>query len=214
MLKKYLFFALLILAGSRLEAFEIPTCFYIDTPKIYTVGDSMMNIRTDEKSLGLIRRQISGSIWSRRIPQYEFYSAKEGIEAIAKIDSTDQEYRVIFSVLDKNDQPLGRVDENWEKNYFSYTPLFEIYSLDQKLLAIGRWDFRGYALTLTDPLDEHTTISLVSEGKFLLGDYSVLIEDSQFLDRIDFRLLILTLAIATDKSFHYKLCGYKPSYPE
>lgn len=208
MFRKYYLFVLFV-AFSGLEAFELPLQFYIDAPYTYTVGDSMMNIRTDEESLGLIRRHISGSVWTKRIPLYELYTAKEGIKAVAKVVESKHRYRAIFRVVDQNDQTLGRVEENWENNYFISTPTFEIYSLDDELLAIGKWNLNGGILTFTDPLDKHRTVSFVSQGKIFLGNYTISIDDPQFLERIDSGLLILTLAIASDKSFHYRLCGYQ-----
>lgn len=212
MFKKYLLFAALILARCGLEAFEVPNYFYIDTPKVYTVGDDMMDIRADEKNLGLIKRHITGSVWSRRIPQYDLYSAKDGFEAVAKVDSTDRKYRVVFSIKDKNDQSLGSVEENWENtSYFSYNPTIEIYSADQELLAIGKSNFNRTSFTLIDPIDEHVLVSAASQEVLFLGNWLVLIEDPQFLNRVDSRLLILSLSISPDKAFHYRICGYKPS---
>lgn len=208
MFKKPLLFIALFLMSYRLEAFEIPQIFYIDTPGMYA-DRQIMNIREGEKDLGFIKRRIFGSIWSRRIPQYDLHTAENGCEAVAKVIATDQKYRVVFSIKDKNSQYLGKVEENWENVYFYYNPPFEIYSADAELLAIGQGTLKGGSFTLFDPLDKHAVISFVSKAMFPPHSWIAQVNDPEFLNRIDYRLLMLTLSISIDQSFHYRICGYK-----
>lgn len=208
MLKHYLLFVLLVITKCNLEAFELPQQFSIETPSLYMVGNDISYIRAEKQTLGFIERQVSGSVWSIRIPHYELYSAQSGFEAIAKVVPADRQYRAIFSVEDIDNHPFGRVEENWEGVYFAYNPTFEIYSAEGKLLAIGKG---GSAVTLIDPIDQHVLVTFVSGGTFILGGWTVEIKDPDCLNYIDPRLLILTLSLSADKAFHYKLCKYQPS---
>lgn len=211
MIYKYLLCVAFVLARCGIEALEIPNNFFMDTPRTYLCGDDIINLQAENTSFGFIKRHISGSIWTRRIPQYDLYSPTEGYEAVAKVASSDGKYRVIFSVKDKHGQSIGKVEENWEDTFIYYNPTIEIYSVDQELLAIVEGNYQGNSLTLFDPKDRHIFASVISGGLFLLGNWNVLIEDTELLNRIDPRLLILSLSISADRSFHYKLAGYQTS---
>ncbi len=190
----------LILTSFQLQAaIDIPTSFYMDQPPL--VDGYFFSLRTDEKNFGAIKRHITGSAWSGRIPQYDLISYQNGLEGIAKVGHTGNNV-VVFDVTDREDYPLGSIEANFE--YSSYYPAFQIFSAENELLAKGQISYTGYTITLLDALDDHV-LALVTSNPGFSWTWTVEIKDPQGISKIDSCLLMHFFALSLEGSLCYKI---------
>lgn len=190
-MKKFLLTYLLLTIHLSLGAnMTIPNKFYIDQAMTYT-NHAISSIRSDEEDIGLILLHVFGDVLSGRIPQFDLYTSKDGIVAIAKVEVTDRSNRVVFNVSDQEGSFLGTIEESWETTFIF--PIVEVYSVNHELIAKGYHDIWGHNFTVIDPINNHVLATL-SSGPFT-WTWIVNVQDSESIKQLDNRLFLLSAVI-------------------
>jgi hypothetical protein len=182
----------------------IPDKFYVDQAWTYT-DNTISSIRNDEEEIGLFRLHLSGDILSGRVPQYDLYTSKGGLAAIATIGITDQSNRVVFNVLDKEGFFLGTIEEDWENSWLQ--PIIEIYSDNYDLIAKIENNF-CYTVSFNDPTDNHVLATLSSSP--FSWTWTAKVNKSQSIKQLDSRLFFLSTIISISCIKHSYKLSQKP----
>lgn len=130
---------LLLLLSTQAQAFTLPPQF--DLIQKWLSLTLSFDIEADGEKIGVVHRRLL----SLRT-EYDLYNVENELQATAKIRWLS--LLTTFDVTDPADQPLGRV----EQNLTLFFPTFEIFSADNRLLAVAEMNFWGTKYIIKEPV--------------------------------------------------------------
>lgn len=196
MFKKIIVYVLMV-CSFGLEAFdELPDVFNIDQSTAYNSDHTViLPVRDGEGIHGfIVRYTINNPAGSGKIPLYELYSRKNGLEAVAKVTISDSKGLVVFDINDKEGNLIGIVEEDWRSG--SYYPTFELYSSSHDLIAKGYFNSIGHSFTIISSFNEQV-MATISSG-FTTWIHTVYLEDPELARQMDFRLFLLLNSLSME----------------